>query len=264
MPDDHEQNRGAVAPVTPPEPPLDGARIGDYAFSQAFLAVASHELRTPMQAIGLNLAMMRSRIESSADEVPRRWLVERLRRTQRLLDQMVRLVDGLLGMGEISSGHLRLRRETFDLAELTRGIVADAADRLQWARCLCDVVAPVPVIGCWDRFRVAMIVENLLSNAVKYAAGCPIHVRVSIQEDEAHLVVEDEGPGIAPEDRARVFERFERGARPGSSSGFGLGLWIVRAIAEAHGGSVALLGGRGATFVVSLPLGAAPAPGGAL
>jgi signal transduction histidine kinase len=229
----------------------------------AFLAVASHELRTPIQAIRLNVGMMRTRIQSSADEVPRRWLVERLQRTERLVDQMARLVDGLLNMAEISSGHLALRRETLDLSELARGVVGDAADRLRWARCPCDVDAPEPVVGSWDRFRIAVLLENLLANAMKYAAGSPVHVRVRAEGGDARVVVADEGPGIAPADRARVFEQFERGAGRENVTGFGLGLWIVRTIAEAHGGSVALSSGGGATFTVTLPIRNARGPGGA-
>ena len=226
----------------------------DQAFPQTFLAVASHELRTPIQAIGLNVTMMRRRVETSADEVPRDWILERLERTQRLLDRMARLLEGLSGLGEVASGRLQLRRERFDLSELTRSLVSDASDRMHWAGCACDVDAPAPVVGSWDRFRIAMVVENLISNATKYAAGCPIHVRVSAEAETARLVVADEGPGIAPSDRARVFERFERGARGGDCAGFGLGLWIVRTVVDAHGGSVVLGDGSGATFVVSLPL----------
>jgi signal transduction histidine kinase len=247
------------APGEPSRAPVD-ARTS--ALQHTFLAVASHELRTPIQALRLNVGMMRTRVESSADEVPRRWLVDRLERTQRLVDRMTRLVDGLLNMAEISSGRLQLRRETFDLSELAWAVVADADEHLRWAGCSCDLDAPEPVVGSWDRFRVAMVLENLLANAMKYAAGCPIHVRVRREGADASLVVADEGRGIAAEDRARVFEQFERGGRRESVSGFGLGLWIVRTIAEAHGGSVALANGGGATFTVTLPLGTAREPGG--
>jgi signal transduction histidine kinase len=234
------------------------ARTG---LQHSFLAVASHELRTPIQAIRLNVGMMRTRVEGTADELPRQWLVDRLQRTQRLVDQMARLVDGLLNMAEISSGHLQLRREELDLSALARDVVADAEERLRWARCPCDVDAAAPVMGRWDRFRLAMMLENLLVNATKYAPGSAVHVRVRGDGAEARLVVEDEGPGIAPADRARVFEQFSRGAGRDGVSGFGLGLWIVRTIAAAHGGSVALSGDAGAAFTVTLPTGLARAPG---
>lgn len=232
------------------------------AIRTAVLAMASHELRTPIQALRLNVALMRTRVESAADELPRRWLVERLQRTQRLVDQMAKLVDGLLNVAEITSGRLELRRETFDLAELARGVVAEADERLRWAGSRCDVDAPEPVIGCWDRFRIAMVLENLLANAMKYATGSPVHVRVRAAGQDAVLGVADEGPGIPSADRARVFEQFERGAPREAIGGFGLGLWIVRTVAEAHGGSVDLSSGRGATFTVVLPRLVARAPSG--
>lgn len=264
MPLDHDAPSwdGAARRDPPGGVEADGAPT-PAALRTAVLAMASHELRTPIQALRLNVALMRTRVEGAADEVPRWWLVERLQRTQRLVDQMARLVDGLLNMAEITSGHLELRRETLDLAELARAVVEDADERLRWAGTPCDVDAPEPVVGSWDRFRLAMLLENLLANAMKYAAGSPIHVRVRAVGQEAILAVADEGPGIAPQDRARVFEQFERGAPRESVAGFGLGLWIVRTVAEAHGGSVALASERGATFTVLLPRGAARAPGGA-
>lgn len=249
-----ESREGArIDPGEEPRPPTVG---------EAFVAVASHELRTPIQAIRLNVGILRTRVESSADEVPRGWLIERLQRTERLVDQMAGLVDRLLNMAEISSGHLELRRETFDLAELARTVVADAEERLRWARCPCDVDAPAAVVGSWDRFRIAMVIENLLANATKYAPGAPVHVRVHAEAGDAVLSVEDEGPGIPRRDRSRLFQRFERGPGRRTVGGFGLGLWIVRTIAEAHGGSVEASTAPGAKFTIRLPKTTAPAPAG--
>ena len=145
--------------------------------------------------------------------------------------------------------------EALDLAELVRGAAAAALDRLRWAGCSCDLDLDGPLPGRYDRLRLELVVDNLLSNAMKYAAGSRIAVRAWREGGSACFSVADGGPGIAPEDQARVFQRFERGERAGSVAGFGLGLWIVRTIAEAHGGTVELASapGAGARFTVRLP-----------
>jgi signal transduction histidine kinase len=102
---------------------------------------------------------------------------------------------------------------------------------------------------------VEQVIENLLTNALKYAPRAPVEVRVEADEAHARIVVRDEGPGIAEADQARVLRPFERAARDPGVGGFGLGLFIVREIVEAHGGVLSLRSepGRGSTFVAELP-----------
>ena len=99
------------------------------------------------------------------------------------------------------------------------------------------------------------IVSNLISNAFKYGSGAPIEIIVEADGATARLLVRDGGPGIAPEDQARIFHRFERAAAS-HTSGFGLGLWIVRESARALGGRVKLVSavGKGSTFTLTLPV----------
>lgn len=101
---------------------------------------------------------------------------------------------------------------------------------------------------------------NLVKNAINFGAGRPIEVRVTADDGTARVVVRDHGPGVAKEDLDRIFERFERASPGPPAGGLGLGLFIARGIAEAHGGSVHASSelGRGATFVVELPLGEPP------
>jgi signal transduction histidine kinase len=115
-------------------------------------------------------------------------------------------------------------------------------------------------IGTWDRSRIDQIVTNLVSNAIRYAAGSPIAVSVARQAEDVVIEVRDTGPGLPDGQLARIFERFERGASMRHFGGLGLGLYVVRQITEAHGGTVTAenAAGGGACFTVRLPLGSTP------
>ncbi|MFL5357097.1 sensor histidine kinase [Archangium sp.] len=106
--------------------------------------------------------------------------------------------------------------------------------------------------------RLEQVLINLLSNALKYGAGRPVRVAMTADGGRALLSVKDEGVGLREEDRARIFERFERAISASEVSGLGLGLYITREIAQAHGGDISVESrlGEGSTFIVTLPLGA--------
>ncbi|MFY0528707.1 sensor histidine kinase [Archangium gephyra] len=103
--------------------------------------------------------------------------------------------------------------------------------------------------------RLEQALTNLLQNAARYAPGAPVHVRVQSEGPWARIVVRDGGPGIAEKDHARIFERFAQAGSEQFAGGFGLGLWIVKQVIEAHNGSVTLASrpGAGATFTLMLP-----------
>ena len=143
-----------------------------------------------------------------------------------------------------------------DLAALTRDTVGRMSEALARAGSEVKLLADATVPGKWDRVRLEQVVGNLLSNAAKYGRGQPVEVRVEQGLDgRARLVVKDHGIGIAPEDQARIFERFERAVSVRHYGGFGIGLWIVREIVQALGGTIEVESalGKGATFTVTLP-----------
>jgi signal transduction histidine kinase len=117
------------------------------------------------------------------------------------------------------------------------------------------------VVGSWDRLRVETVVTNLVSNALKFGGGKPVEVSLRRAGEVARLSVTDRGIGIAPEEQGRIFEKFECAVPRRHYGGFGLGLWIVRQLVVAHGGTVRVDSqeGHGSTFTVDLPLGA-PVP----
>lgn len=170
--------------------------------------------------------------------------------------RLERLVNSLLEISRITGGSLALECEEVDLVLLVRDVAERFREQAEQLNTKVMLYTPPTVMGCWDRLRLEQIVGDLLSNAIKFGAGNPIEVRLDQDESCAHLQVVDHGIGIASEDQARIFERFERAVPTRHFGGFGLGLWIVRQIVEAMGGTIRVdsVVGQGAAFKVELPL----------
>jgi signal transduction histidine kinase/Na+/proline symporter len=220
-----------------------------------FLAVASHELKTPLTPLWLNIqALQRLVARDELDKIPKNRLDDALRGAEGQIQRLVGLVDDLLDVSRITTRRLRLNLEITDLGAVVRNVLDRHQSELAQAGCDLSLAISPDVIGFWDRTRIEQVFTNLLTNAMKYAPG-PIEIRVESDAATARLVVSDQGPGIAPEDRERIFLAFERAVSYLKASGFGLGLYIVRQIVDAHGGVVRLdsAPGRGSTFVVELP-----------
>ncbi len=217
-----------------------------------FLAVAGHELRTPLTALLFHADTL-ARAGALPPEV-----AARAAKVARSARRIARLVDELLDVTRISVGRLSLEREPVDLAELAREVVVRNAEPAALAGSPLKLDAPRPVHGTWDPGRIEQVADALVANALKYGRGRPIEIRVDADGSVARLAVRDHGIGIAAEDHARIFERFERAASVRHYGGLGLGLWIVRQVVEAHGGriTVASVPGQGSTFTVELPIAA--------
>jgi PAS domain S-box-containing protein len=216
-----------------------------------FLSIASHELRTPLTSLQLQLQSIRQRL--GATEVP---LAQRLERATRSTERLAGLIDALLDVARISSGTLSLNLQVINLSEVARDVTEGLLQEASTAGCSLRLDAPVPVRGTWDQLRIEQVLINLLSNAFRHAPGQPLDVRVWQEGGEARLTVEDRGPGIRPEDLERIFGRFERAAPARNYGGLGLGLYVSREIAHAHGGSIEAKNreGGGASFLLRLPL----------
>jgi signal transduction histidine kinase len=175
--------------------------------------------------------------------------------------RMRRLVADLLLLARADAGRRAPRRPT-DLAEIARGVAAEAAPLAADHDLEVDAEPGLAVEGTADDLH--RLVLNLVENAVRHTPpGTRVRVSARREDESVVLVVEDDGPGIPADQRARVFERFVRGPGDAGSGGSGLGLAIVRAVAESHGGDVAVedgAGGRGVRFTVRLPVAAERAP----
>ncbi|MFY0522538.1 PAS domain-containing sensor histidine kinase [Archangium gephyra] len=222
-----------------------------------FLSIASHELRTPITSMKMQTQHMRKRI---VNDGPAAFSPERVTRlveqSERSIGRLSRLVEDMLDISRIATGRLNMRFDQVDLSELTRDMVDRFMPQLSEAGHTLELQLSPGLVGRWDRERLEQVLANLLTNVLKYAPGAPLKVRTLKQGASALLEVEDRGPGIAPEDHHRVFERFERLSDASHVSGLGLGLHISKHIVEAHGGMIRVHGavGQGTRFVVELPL----------
>jgi signal transduction histidine kinase len=223
---------------------LEAVRVRD-----DFLAVAGHELRTPLAALLLET----DALLAAPDAGIARERSEPLFRTAR---RLVRLAEQLLDVSRLRAGRLGIEPEDIELSRLVEEVVARTTAGLGPTAVPVSVTAPDRIVGRWDPLRIEQVVGNLVSNACKYGGRKPVEVSVTRTETEARMVVKDRGIGISAADQSRLFERFARGVAPGEYPGLGLGLWIAREIVEAHGGRITVRSepGQGAEFTVFLPL----------
>jgi PAS domain S-box-containing protein len=228
-----------------------------------FLSIASHELRTPLTPIRLSVQSLKRKGQSLAAVMPK-GLANQLETMDRQVGRLDTLINELLDVSRITVGRLDLELSEFDATVLVREVVGRFQQELDWGGYQVTLDLGGPVVGRWDRLRLDQVVSNLLSNAMKYGGDRKtIELRVSDGELGIEIAVRDHGAGISPEDQERIFERFERLISVRHFGGFGLGLWIVRQIVEAHGGRVHVdsAPGEGSTFTVEVPrLAARPEP----
>jgi len=217
-----------------------------------FLSVAGHELKNPLNALQLQLRILarKAREHQLSDSI-----VERAERVARTGERLGVLIEDLLDVSRINAGQLQLQYNEVELTAMAREVLARMAEEISRAGCEAFLESERPVVGRWDRMRLEQVLTNLLSNACKYGQGRPIRVRVEETQGLARMSVRDEGYGIAPEDQERIFQRFQRAEATRHIQGLGLGLWICRQIAEAHGGTLRVESelGKGSVFILGLP-----------
>jgi PAS domain S-box-containing protein len=218
-----------------------------------FVASVSHELRTPLTSIRGYLELVRE--DGGLDEEQDRML----RIVDRNADRLLGLVTDLLFVAQLDAGKLTMERAPVQLASVAAESVEAATPRADATKIDLHLEADDELVVGGDRTRLAQVLDNLISNAIKFTpSGGSVDVRVFRDGETAFIEVSDSGIGIPEDEQLHLFERFFRttGAMRAAVQGTGLGLTIVGAIAESHGGTVTVESreGGGTTFRVSLPL----------
>jgi len=211
-----------------------------------FVADVSHELRTPLTTIRGNLALL-SHIPLVRSEERQDILADAVGETERL----IRLVSDLLTLARMDAGR-RLEREMVDVKALAEDTCRQM-QQVEPGRAI-ECVSSEPGIALADSDALKQVLLILLDNAVRHTDGA-IRVMIGGCDHQVTVSVQDGGPGMSPELRERVFDRFYRGDASRSTPGFGLGLSIARALVEAQGGTLSVESevGRGSTFTVMVP-----------
>jgi PAS domain S-box-containing protein len=221
----------------------------------AFLAALAHELRTPVTSLRLEVESLTRQLRREERRPELERLLPRLAGLTRQSDRLARLIEAFLSLPRFGAEGAAIAPAELDAAAVLR----DIADELRQDPALQDVpvaiTRAVPATVWADPALFQLLAWTLLANAFRYGGGAPVDVRVVRERAEARLEVRDGGIGIAPADQERIFEPFERAVPATAYPGLGLGLWIARQIAAAHGGSLTVEStpGRGATFVLRLP-----------
>jgi signal transduction histidine kinase len=218
-----------------------------------FVALISHDLRTPLTSI---MGYLELALDSESVPEPERGYLEVVERNS---ERLLRLVNDLLFVARFEAGEMELNFSELDLAAIVRQAVEEATPRASAKQIALGAEINGALLVSADRGRMFQLLDNLIGNAIKFTPeGGRVDVRLLPSGDAVRLEVADSGIGVAPEDQSHLFERFFRAGntRQGQVPGTGLGLYIARAIVEAHGGRIDVESslGEGTRFSVDLPL----------
>jgi PAS domain S-box-containing protein len=218
-----------------------------------FLSIASHELRTPLAGIQLGMERVMRMPTGNWTEATLTPLLRRIERSTKRLSYLAEdLLDVTRGQGTLHLTNV----EDVDLRTVIDSVLTEMHDDIARSGSKVSVDASGFTVGCWERRRLDQVVTNLLSNALKYGSKKPIALTIdATEENRVTLRICDHGIGIPTDQQSHIFERFRRAVSAERYRGFGLGLWIVRQIVEAHGGTITVTSepGRLTIFTVELP-----------
>jgi two-component system sensor histidine kinase VicK len=218
-----------------------------------FIGITSHELKTPLTSIKAYLQVL----ELKAKRLDDPFFAEALFKANQQVKKMTVMINGFLNLSRFESGKLHIDKQTFDLNELVNEIIAENRPIMS-GHDITFAPAPSAFIAA-DRDKIGSVISNLISNAAKYSVnGKNIQIATTVTAHEVQLSVLDQGIGIRPEDKKRLFERYYRVETDQNKhvSGFGIGLYLSAEIVKLHQGRIWVESeiGQGSTFYFSLPV----------
>lgn len=220
-----------------------------------FLSIASHELKTPLTSLKLQVDLQKRMTTRGIEDYAVRF-AKFLKDTDYQVLRLSRLVNDMLDISRIRTGKLTFEWEDIDLCEIVADVMNQLSDQFAYSSYqIPQLTGCSNAVGHWDRMRLEQIVTNLLTNAIKYGDTKPITVKVEADADSVTLIVSDQGIGISEKDQRIIFDQFERAVSSYGISGLGLGLFITKQIVQSFRGEISVVSseGNGSTFRVKLP-----------
>lgn len=221
-----------------------------------FISIASHELRTPITSLNLQIEVLNSLVSeldqnSETPKVMRKFLEN----TNNQLRRLSRLVDDMLDISRINNKKFSLNIKTVNLRAVTNEVLERFEDQLKNKNIESAFYADKDIYVDCDPGRIDQVITNFMTNAIRYGDKKPLHIYLEETNENAYIKVKDHGRGIPKDDHERIFNRFERAHSAEDVSGLGLGLYINKKIAEEHGGRILLESeqGKGSIFILELP-----------
>jgi two-component system sensor histidine kinase VicK len=218
-----------------------------------FIAIVSHELKTPLTTAKGYTQLLRGKAQK-ADDV---FLSNSLLKVEQQIEKMTLLIKSFLDVARLEAGKIQLHKQPFEMNELLTEVIVEAKSLTKSHEIVIKNTEVVTINA--DRDKIAQVISNLLSNAIKYSPkGKIVEITCTCHNDYLHLKVRDEGMGVKPQDQARLFERFYRveNNQTLTISGFGIGLYLCAEIIQMHNGQIGVESqvGEGSTFYFTLPL----------
>lgn len=228
-----------------------------------FISLVAHELRTPLNTLHIETQLRQLQLQRGDLSI---FTGERLacmvERDHRQIQNMIRLINDMVDVSRVNSDNLSVKKTTINLTQLVMRVVEDFIRQAQSIGSNLIVAPSADIYSFCDDLRIEQIIANLITNALRYGGNKPITISISIANDKAEIHVQDQGQGIPANQHQRIFEKFERLGNTEVREGLGMGLYIARQLARAHGGDLTVSSkiGEGSCFTLQLPNASAQQP----
>jgi signal transduction histidine kinase len=231
---------------------LDDIRTRD-----EFLSIASHELKTPLTSMLLQIQTALHNIRHvSLAEFSVEHLLSMLQSTENQTKRLSRMINDLLNISLLATDRMELEREDVNMDTIVRGLLEDFAPKFEKEGYAVSFEGDESASGFWDRVRIEQAISNLISNAMKYGNKNPIYIFVKKQETHVTFTIMDQGIGIDDKKKEEIFGLFKRAVSSDTYKGLGIGLYITAQIIKLHQGQIIVESdiGEGSTFQIKLPV----------